>query len=70
METHPDGSNIHDIVEFVYREDPDGGPLNAHKVIHVVVHNLNRRLAEHGVIIRATRGVGALYSLRNLVATK
>jgi len=50
------------LVTAAYGDQPDGGPLNADKVIGVVVHNLRRKLKLTGLTIE-----GAPYSGRRMV---
>ena len=49
--------------EIIWAGDPNGGPEDR-KVLHVHVHQLNKTLAPHGVVVRARKGAGAGYRLR------
>jgi DNA-binding response OmpR family regulator len=50
------------LVAAAYGQQPDGGPLNANRVIGVVVHNLRRKLRLSGLAIE-----GQPYSGRRMV---
>ena len=45
----------------------DGGP-NSSRAVHSHVREINKKLREYGVAIRATTGPGAEYALRRLEA--
>jgi hypothetical protein len=45
---------------IVWADDPDGGPEDR-KVLHVHIWQLNRLLAPYGIVVRASKGAGALY---------
>lgn len=58
------GITIHDLVDAVYADDPNGGPLHAINTVQGTIIQMNRRLTVSGVQIKATRlGRGALYKL-------
>jgi hypothetical protein len=52
-----------DLRYAVWGNDPDGGP-ESFKTLAAHVHFLNQRLSAHGLMVRAGRGAGAVYSLR------
>lgn len=59
------GINCMRIVDLVYAEDPDGGPLGAQKVIHTQIGHINRKLKAVGALarIKGTGGPGSVYHL-------
>lgn len=59
------GVGISDIMEYVYAEDPGGGPENPN-VVHVTRAYMKPKLAAHGLQITSTRGHGALWRLKPL----
>lgn len=59
---HPD-IPAEELRALVWCNDPNGGPEDR-KVLHVHVHQLNRLLAPYGLIVRAGKGAGAVYRLR------
>ena len=59
----PDGVGVGEIMDFVYRQDPDGGP-DAMNTIAVHISKMNKELRKKGIEIRASRGRGAVYTLR------
>ncbi len=46
------------LVDSVYANEPDGGPLSARNVVAVLTCRLNPRLAPHGLKIESITGVG------------
>jgi hypothetical protein len=48
---HP-GISAEQLVEYVWSNDPNGGPESGRKAVHVHVHGLNRLLAHQGLVIR------------------
>ena len=60
----PDGISIGDLVELVYADDPDGGPVTALRSVNVMIHKANAQLAAQGYQIKAIwLGRGARYRL-------
>ena len=58
---HP-GIGAEELRSLVWASDPNGGPEDR-KVLHVHVHQLNRRLAAHGLRVWAGQGAGRGYRL-------
>jgi DNA-binding response OmpR family regulator len=59
-----DALTIKQLVDLVYADDPNGGPLSAQRSLNVIAHHANKQLATQGYQIRAThRGAGARYEL-------
>jgi hypothetical protein len=55
------------IVDRVWGDDPNGGPMDARQNISVQIANANRRLKPIGLRISAShRGAGATYSIREI----
>jgi hypothetical protein len=64
ISARPDGIEIGDLVDQVYADDPDGGPVTAPRSINVMVHRANAQLAAQGYQIKAMwLGRGARYRL-------
>jgi hypothetical protein len=59
------GITAEDLRTVVWADDPNGGPENR-KAIHVHVHQLNKRLAPLGFVVRAPFGAGAGYHIRTV----
>jgi DNA-binding response OmpR family regulator len=59
------GITAEDLRALVWADDPNGGPENR-KAIHVHVHQLNKRLASFGFVVRAPFGAGAGYRIRSV----
>lgn len=58
------GIEIRKLVDHLYGDRHDGGPLYAWDTIHVTVHNMNKRLAPYGEAVKSNRsGPGAVYRL-------
>jgi hypothetical protein len=49
--THPHGVMRKEIFDYLYEDDPDGGPESEH-IIWTLVTYLNARLAPSGLIVR------------------
>ena len=49
------------LCDAMYADDPDGGPLDAARVAHLVKHRLRQKIAGAGLRIVSTRGPGAVY---------
>jgi hypothetical protein len=59
--------NMEQIVDRVWGDDPNGGPLDAKSNISAQIFYANQRLAPFGFRISAShRGRGATYSLREI----
>ena len=61
------GISAGELRDVIWAADPNGGPEDR-KVLHVHVHQLNQRLAPYGVMVRAPKGAGAGYRVRQLEA--
>ena len=60
----PDGVPVRDLVDLVYADDPDGGPLTAQRSLNVVAHHANVQLRPQGYQIKSTwLGRGARYRI-------
>jgi hypothetical protein len=68
VSNRPDGITIGDLVDAVYADDPDGGPVTAPRSVNVMIHMANRQLAAQGFAIRSMwLGRGARYRLVRIV---
>lgn len=52
----PNGIASDDLRDFVYADDPDGGPLWADATLHTRIWQINRKLKAINKVIRAPRG--------------
>jgi hypothetical protein len=60
----PDGIAIGDLVDQVYADHVDGGPVTAPRSVNVLIHRANVQLAPQGYRIKAmSLGRGARYRL-------
>jgi hypothetical protein len=60
----PDGLTINNLVDLVYGDDPNGGPLTAPRSLNVLAHRANKQLRAQGYQIKsAWLGRGAIYQL-------
>jgi len=60
----PDGVLVRDLVDLVYADDPDGGPLTAQRSLNVIAHRANTQLRSQGYQIKSMwLGRGARYRL-------
>jgi hypothetical protein len=60
----PDGMAIGELVDAVYADDPDGGPVTAPRSVNVMIHKANKQLRSQGYQIKPTwLGRGARYHL-------
>jgi hypothetical protein len=64
LSKHPEGLMRKDLFDFVYADDPDGGPSDM-RVIPVLIKHANRELWPQGWKITTKIGRGALYKLVN-----
>jgi hypothetical protein len=65
----PNGLPSDILLDRLYAEHADGGPAWAAHSMYVIVHNLNSKLLDHKLIIRANRagpGSPANYVLKQL----
>lgn len=60
------GLTISQLVEKVYGNDPDGGPLSAANVMHVSNIKMRKKLAKFGFKITSNGGHGAIWRLEKL----
>jgi hypothetical protein len=64
----PDGVLVRDLVDLVYADDPDGGPLTAQRCLNVIAHRANAQLRPQGYQIKSMwLGRGARYRLVRIV---
>jgi hypothetical protein len=65
---HPHGIDTPKLVDCIYADRIDGGPDSALKTIHVMVWQLNRKLAKAGLRVANTArsGGGGVYKLQRL----
>jgi hypothetical protein len=64
VSSRPDGIAIGDLVDAVYADDPDGGPVTAPRSVNVMIHKANAQLAAQGYAIKSMwLGRGARYRL-------
>jgi hypothetical protein len=49
----PDGVLVRDLVDLVYDDDPDGGPLTAQRSLNVIAHRANAQLQSQGYQIKS-----------------
>jgi hypothetical protein len=69
VSNRPDGITIGDLVDAVYADDPDGGPVTAPRSVNAMIHMANRQLAAQGHQIRPmSLGRGARYRLVRMIA--
>lgn len=59
---HREGVTNRQVMDHLYADDPNGGPVSSN-IVCVMVHHINRELASHGVAIRSRGGPGAKYRL-------
>jgi hypothetical protein len=64
----PDGLACAALIERVYSDRPDGGPLTARNSIWSHAHRANRKLAAIGQRIVASGGPGSTYRLTRIRA--
>lgn len=50
------GVTVEDLIDGTYGDDPEGGPLSARKVIHVLKHRLAAKALKHGFRIHNVSG--------------
>ena len=59
MLAHPHGATRAKLLNVLYADDPEGGPLSAVKCLHVRVSQLRRKLKPYGIyIMTADTGPG------------
>lgn len=66
LATSKHGVSAERLFDFLYADDPDGGPLRGRKVMHVLRVNINHKLEQLGICISSTRktwGTGGLYQV-------
>lgn len=51
------------IVNYVYGDDPNGGPESASRSVHVLISNIRKIIRKHGLVIENHRGPGACYRI-------
>jgi hypothetical protein len=61
IRTHP-GCQIGDIMGATYANRRDGGPVSLN-IISVFINKMKAPLAQHGLRIKVTKGIGAEYFL-------
>jgi hypothetical protein len=57
------------VIELLYGNDPNGGPENARKTVHIRVCQLNKLLAPRGWRIYGRGAHNGFYILEKLIAT-
>ena len=62
---HPEGTTREQIADFVYGDDPNGGP-DSPAAIRALVWRMNNRLKPEGIAIRGRMGRGSNYRLVQL----
>jgi hypothetical protein len=62
VRSHP-GASSHQIADYVYADDPNGGPLDASNSIIVTIIKMRPLLKLMGLNIRGRVGVGGGYTL-------
>lgn len=62
---HPEGVARSQILDYVYRDDPDGGP-SWPGIISVHLRIMRRVMAEMGITIHSSKGPAARYTVRQL----
>jgi hypothetical protein len=65
LRNYPNGRTVPQLMDYVYADDPDGGP-EEHNIISVMVKHINSRITDYGWKIIATRGPGSTYHLKRL----
>ena len=64
LANRPDGLTINNLVDLVYADDPDGGPVTAPSSLNVMAHKANKQLRAQGYQIKSMwMGRGAIYRL-------
>ena len=67
----PDGIPIGELVDQVYADDPDGGPVTAPRSVNVMIHKANAQLRQQGYQIESMwLGRGARYRLARIQQSK
>ena len=68
LASRPDGVLVRDLVDLVYADNANGGPLTAQRSLNVIAHRANAQLRPQGYqIISTWRGRGACYYLARVV---
>lgn len=57
----PDGLQCYELVDILYGNDPNGGPL--HNIIAVMARQINKKIEPMGLRIKGTGGPGSVYRL-------
>lgn len=60
------GMALNELVNYVYRDDPEGGPINVRIVLHLAVQRINKKLGYKGPFRIVTRPRSGLKSRRYL----
>lgn len=68
IRTHPH-SDIYQIMNAAWADDPNGGPEDRNAV-HSHIHMMRKRLRKHGLAIKTRPGFGATYELIQIEAEK
>jgi hypothetical protein len=63
VQIHGGAASMEQIVQHVWRDDPDGGPLQPHANVHQAVKRGEDALAALGWSLRTRRGPGAVWAL-------
>jgi hypothetical protein len=62
----PHGIAVGELVNRVYADHPNGGPISAPQSVCVTVWKANKRLALANQKIVSTKGRGSIYSLQHI----
>jgi len=54
------------VVDRMYVDDPDGGPLTGNTSVNVMRANMNKRLVRKGLVIKSTGGHHAKWKLEKI----
>jgi hypothetical protein len=60
---HPEGVDVWQVLQYVYADDPNGGP-DKHNVISVMAKHINNKIQSLGYRIVGTGGPGSRYFLQ------
>ena len=60
------GLLIQELINKVYADEPDGGPMTANNVVQVQKMHMQKKLSAFGLQITTTRGHGAIWRLEAL----
>lgn len=58
------------ILERLYGDDPEGGPENCDRVVHVLLSKIRKKLADNNTGLEVVNNYGTGWTLRSKVAVK